>query len=54
MEQLEEINLKENLEEALFRRWKATTPGPDGIAERETIHVQVANLDNKLLNFYVA
>lgn len=43
MEQLEEINLRENLEEALFRQLKATDP--EDVHGREYLYIQIKNLD---------
>lgn len=43
MEQLDEINLRENLEDALFRQLKATEP--QDVHGREFLYVQIRNLD---------
>jgi len=43
MEQLEEINLRENLEEALYRQIKATAPAD--MQAREYLYLQLKVLD---------
>ena len=43
MDLLEEINLQEELEAALFRRIAATEP-PD-VAKREYLYIQITNLN---------